>query len=85
MPIEIDASRIGTLQLETTQVPYVHLGDEPVVCARLRLREAEYRYQRSYPVKGHSAVMPATVAELQAEGRSVLVAERNGRYLIYVA
>ncbi len=85
MPIEIEASRVGTLRLETTQVPYVHLGDEPAVCARVRLRGVEYAYQHSYPIKGHSAVMPAAIAELEAQGRRVLVAERSGRYLLYVA
>ena len=84
-PLQLDPSLIGALELDTFQVPYVHLEDQPLVHAHLRAGETEYKYDRSYPVKGHSAVMPAAIAELQAEGRQVLVAERNERYYLYVA
>ncbi len=84
-PLQLDPSLIGTLELDTFQVPYVHLENQPVVPAHLRAGETEYIYNRSYPVKGYSATMPAAVAELQAEGRQVLVAERNERYYLYVA
>ena len=52
---------------------------------RLRVGETEYTYDRSYPIKGHSAVMPGAIAELQAQGRQVLVAERSDRYYVYLA
>jgi len=83
--LEIDPSLIGTLELAGFGVPYVDLEDEPVVHTRLRVGDTEYAYERSYPVKGHSAVMPGGIAELQAQGRQVLVAERSERYLVYVA
>ena len=83
--MQLDPSLIGALELDTFQVPYVHLENQPVVPAHLRAGETEYTYDRSFPVKGYSAVMPAAVADLQAEGRQVLVAERNERYYLYVA
>ncbi len=83
--LEVDSSRIGLLQLEGFQVPYVHLEDEPSVHSRLRVGDTEYTYDHSYPIKGHSAVMPDDIAELQADGRRVLVAERGERYLVYLA
>ena len=83
--LQIDASLVGALALEGSDVPYVHLEHEASIQARLRVGETEYAYDRSYPVKGHSAVMPGEIAELQAEGRRVLVAERNERYYLYLA
>jgi hypothetical protein len=83
--LEIDPSLIGTLELAGFEVPYVDLEDELFVHTRLRVGDTEYTYERSYPIKGHSAVMPGAIAELQAQGRRVLVAERNERYLVYVA
>ena len=84
-PLEIDRSLIGTLDLEGLQVPYVYLADRPFAHTRLRVDGTEYTYDRSYPVKGHSAVMPGFIVELQAEGRQVLVAERSERYYVYLA
>ena len=84
-PLEIDPSLLGELELEGFEVPYVNLGDEPFVRTRLRAGEVEYAYDRSYPIKGHSAVMPGDIADLAAEGRQVLVVERNERYYVYLA
>ena len=85
MHLDIDPSRIGRLQLEGFEVPYVHLEGEPLVHSRLRVGETEYVYDRSYPIKGHSAVMPGPIGDLLAEGRQVLVAERHERYYVYLA
>ena len=84
-PLQIDPSLIGTLELEEFEVPYVNLEDQPFVHTRLLVGETEYTYDRSFPVKGHSAVMPAAIADLQREGRQVLVAERGERYYLYLA
>ena len=83
--LEIDPARIGRLELAEVVVPYVDLRDFPSVCTRLRVGDAEYAYDRSYPIRGGSAVMPAAVVELQAVGRQVLVAERDERYYVYLA
>ena len=84
-PLDVDPALVGTLELPGLDLPYVDLNDEPFVHTRLRLDDTEYAYDRTYPVKGHSAVMPAAVAELQSAGRRVLVAERNERYYLYLA
>ncbi len=84
-PLQIGPSLIGTLELEGFEVPYVNLADQPFVHTRLRVGETEYTYDRSYPIKGHSAVMPSAVAELLAEGRQVLAVERSERYYLYLA
>jgi hypothetical protein len=84
-PLQLDPALVGALELGAFDVPYVDLNDAPFVHTRLRLDGTEYTYQRSFPVKGHSAVMPQAVAELLGQGRSILVVERNERYLLYVA
>lgn len=83
-PLEIASSRLGRLELEQLSVPYVNLEAEPFVRTRLRIGGAEYTYAQSYPINGHSAVMPSAIAELQAQGRQVLVAERGERYYLYL-
>ena len=83
-PLEIASSRLGRLELEQLSVPYVNLEAEPFVRSRLRIGGADYTYDQSYPIKGHSAVMPNAIAELLAQGRQVLVAERGERYYLYL-
>jgi hypothetical protein len=83
--LEIDPASLGTLELNGFEVPYVDLEDLPAIRTRLRLRDTEYVYERTFPLKGHSAVMPAAVAELRAKGKRILVVERKERYYVYVA
>ncbi|MEX0785913.1 MAG: hypothetical protein WD939_04695, partial [Dehalococcoidia bacterium] len=66
--LEIDPSLVGELELETGPVPYVNLEAQPVMHNQLRVGATEYTYERSFPIKGHSAVLPAVVAELEAQG-----------------
>ena len=83
--LDVDPSLIGTLDLGSFEVPYVQIEAAPFVHSHLRAGDVEYVYDRSYPIKGHSAVMPGDVAELFRKGRRVLVAERNERYYVYLA
>lgn len=83
--LDIDPSRLGELDLGEFAVPLVDLGDEPVIHIHLRSKDIEYVYQRSYPIKGHSAVMPGYVGGLLQKGSRVLVAERGERYYVYLA
>ena len=80
---DVDPSLIGELDLGEFAVPLVDLSDEPLVHTHLRVGDTEYVYQRSYPIKGHSAVMPEYVAELLQAGRKALVVERDERYYVY--
>ena len=83
--LEIDPSLIGTLELEGLDVSYVNLGNEPLAPGQLRLGGTEYAYHRSFPITGHSAVMPNAVRDLLSDEKQVLVAERSGRYYVYLA
>ena len=83
--LDIGPSLVGELDLGSFEVPYVQIEAAPFVHSHLRAGDVEYVYDRSYPIKGHSAVMPGDVAELFRKGRRVLVAERNERYYVYLA
>ena len=84
-PLEVDPSLIGTLELAGAQVPYVDLNGWPFIGTRLVVDGTEYNYNRSFTIRGHSAVMPQAVAELQSQGHQILVVERQDRYYVYVA
>ena len=84
-PLEINSANIGTLHLDEIDAPYVNLDGEAQIHARLRVGQVEYVWERSMPVQGHSAMLPEAVTQLTAEGRRLLIAERDDRYLLYVA
>lgn len=82
-PLQVDPTEVGTLELGGAEVPYVDLEGAPYIHSRLAVGGTEYGYERTFPIKGHSAVMPAAVAELQAKGKRILVAERGERYYLF--
>ena len=82
---ELDESQLDPLPLDGLLVPRVRLTTgEPVPHSQVRLGGQEYRYERSYPVKGHSASLPRYVREQLAAGKKPLVIERPERYLVYL-
>lgn len=83
--LPLAAAAIGTLELEGVEMPYANLEDAPYVHSRIVLDGTEYAYVRSFPVRGHSAVMPGAVRELLGQGKRLLVAERGERYYVYAA
>ena len=83
--LDIDDSLLGSLELEGPDVAYVNLQQLASIPTRLRAAGIEYAYERSFPISGHSAVLPDVIAELDKQERRVLVAERRERYLLYVA
>ena len=83
--IPIDSQELGRLELGEFEVPYIDLEEERAVRNKLSLYDTEYTYVRSFPIQGHSAIMPGAVAELIGQGKRILVAERGNRYYVYVA
>ena len=67
-------------------VPLHRLTTEPSPPhSSITLDEVEYKYDRSYPIKGHSAVMPGYLREQMAAGKKPLLIERPGRFYVYFA
>lgn len=83
-PVYIDPASLGRFELEDLDLPYVDLIDAPAVRSKLVLYDTEYDYVRSFPIQGHSAIMPEFVREFLAENKRLLIAERNERYFVYV-
>ncbi len=84
-PQTVDRSLIGRLELAGKDVPYVDLIDWPFLGTRLAVDATEYTYTRSFPIFGHSAVMPEAIDALTAQGKSILIVERPERYYVYTA
>jgi hypothetical protein len=73
-PFSVDAGMIVPLiRMTTSGLPEVEIavGDQP------------YTYERSYNIKGSSAVMPKYLRELMSQGKKPLVIERPTRYYVY--
>ncbi len=83
--LDIERSLVGTLELEGANATYVNLERLATIPTRLRVADVEYAYDRSFPIQGHSAVLPETLAELEDGGKRVVVAERAERYILFVA
>jgi hypothetical protein len=83
--IQVDPQQLGRLELGDLEVPYIDFEEEPAVRNKLSLYDTEYTYVRSFPIQGHSAIMPGAVAEQLSQGKRILVAERGDRYYLYVA
>ena len=44
-----------------------------------------YKYDRSYPIKGHSAALPRYLQEQVDAGKKPLIVERPDRFYVYLA
>ncbi len=87
---ETEPQRFSDAELELTQVggswvPFLRLNFIDLPHIEIRVGDQHYRYERSYPSKGHSAVLPRYLQEQMAAGRRPLVVERSGRLYMYFA
>jgi hypothetical protein len=83
--LDIDRSLVGTLELEGMDAQYVNLEGYAAIPTHLNIGGIEYAYERTFPVRGHSAVLPQAITEYQNAGKRVVVAERLERYMVYLA
>ena len=84
--MELDDSLLEPFDTDDLTVPLIRLTSEPEPPdAQLMLGNAEYKYDRSYPIKGHSAVMPGYLREQLAAGKKPLLIERPERFYLYFA
>ena len=75
-PFATDGVLVPLLRLTAEEEPpdsQIKVGDQP------------YQYERSYPIKGHSAVMPGYLREQLAAGKKPLIVERPTRFYVYLA
>lgn len=81
-----DKTSLELFFAEELTVPLLRLtSEEAPPASAISVDNRSYRYVRSYPIKGHSAVLPAFLRERFAEGADVLLVERPTRYYVYLA
>ena len=64
-------------------VPRIRMTTYGLPAIHIQVGDAEYQYERSYPIKGHSATLPKAVREGLASGKKPLIIERSERFYLY--
>jgi hypothetical protein len=86
MMAEYADARIETYDIEGVPVPVLKqtMGEGPPKI-EIVAEGHTFHYDRSYPVKGHSAVLPGYLREQMAAGKQALLIERPDRFYVYFA
>ena len=82
--IELEGDLLEAFTVEGLSVPLVKLG-VGLPDVEIRIDEQVYKYDRSYPIKGHSATMPPYLQEQVGAGKKPLLVERSDRFYVYLA
>lgn len=82
--LELDELELEPLPLDGMEVPRIRVHGPPPY-TQAKLGEREYRYERSFPVKGHGAELPNFIREQLDAGKTPLVLERENRFYIYLS
>ncbi len=83
--LEFDDRALETYREAGVSAPLLRLNRVDLPPVEIKVGEQEYRYDRSYPIKGHGAVMPGYLQECVEQGKQPLVIERIQRYYVYLA
>ena len=83
--LEFDDAALEGFPADGLQVPLIRMTAGGLPTVAIRIGSQEYQYDRSYPIKGHSAVMPAYLREQVAAGKRPLLIERPDRFYVYFA
>ncbi|HEX5479026.1 MAG TPA: hypothetical protein VFY79_04835 [Dehalococcoidia bacterium] len=81
---ELDASELGTLEIDGAWLPYLDLTDDGFLPTHVSMAGNEYAFRQSFIEKGHGATMPPAIAQVRAEGKRPLIIEREDRYYLFV-
>ncbi len=82
--IELEDKLMDAFEIEGLTVPLVKL-EAGLPDVEIRVGEQIFKYDRSYPIKGHSAVMPHYLREQISGGKKPLLVERPDRFYVYLA
>jgi hypothetical protein len=81
--LEFDDDVIEAFPVDGISVPLVRMTTGSIPTVQIRVDGRDYQYERSYPIKGHSAVMPPYIKEQAAAGKKPLLIERPDRFYVY--
>ena len=84
--LHIEDTELGELPLpDGLIVPRIRMTTSGLPETQIMVGDQEYQYERSIPIKGHSATLPEAILALLAESKKPLVLERPDRFYVYVA
>ena len=66
-------------------VPRIRMTTYGLPAILIAVGDQEYQYDRSYPIKGHSATLPKAIRQSMEEGKKPLIIERPDRFYVYYA
>lgn len=83
---QFDVSEIEGFPVDLISVPRIRMTTEPMPPdTEIRVGDQGYIYERSIPIKGHSAHLPKYLNEQIAAGKQPLIIERVDRFYVYFA
>jgi len=82
--LELDDSNLEPLPLDGMEVARVLIHEGGPPHSQVRFNGREYRYARSFPIKGHGASLPRFIREQLGAGKTPLVLERPDRFYVYL-
>ena len=87
MPVlEFPDTELEPFPLDGMIVPAIRRTlEEQAPSANVKVGGEAYLYDRSYPIKGYSAVLPAYLREQMDAGKRPLLVERPDRVYVYFA
>ena len=82
--MEFELTDLDTFVMDGMNVPEIRqTTGEPAPKTKIKVGEQAYTYDRSVPIKGHSAHLPKYLREQMAAGKSVMLIERPDRLYVY--
>jgi hypothetical protein len=83
--LELEETLLEPYPMDGLVVPVIRMTSGGLPEANLLVGDQAYRYDRSYPIKGYSAVLPRYLGEQVAAGKKPLLIERPDRFYVYFA
>jgi hypothetical protein len=82
--VEFELEDLDIFVMDGMSVPEIRqTTGEPAPKVEIKVGELAYRYDRSVPIKGHSAHLPKYLREQMAAGKQPLLIERPDRLYVY--
>ena len=82
--MEFEPADLDVFVIDGMNVPEIRqTTGEPAPKIEIKVGGQSYRYDRSVPIKGHSAVLPQYLREQMAAGKHPLLIERPDRLYVY--
>jgi hypothetical protein len=83
--LEFDDTELQPFAADGLTVPLIRMTSSVLPSVEIKVSDQLYRYDRSYPYKGQSAVLPGFLREQVASGKKPLLIERPDRLYVYFA